>query len=47
MTDLFAYDNYEEDNAFGKHTNNFLKDMHPVIMDDGTTKYIPNDELEF
>ena len=44
---VFEYDPTLEDTAWGSGSPNWLKGYHFVKMDDGTTRYIPDDEQEF
>ena len=45
MENIFKYDSKSEDLACGYPQ--LPKDYHPVKMDDGTIKLIPDDEQEF
>ena len=45
MENVFEYDPTSEDLVCGYP--GMPKGYHPVKMDDGTIKYIPNDEQEF
>lgn len=43
--DVFVYDPTQEDKIMGYPQK--PKDKHLVLLDDGTYKWIPNDEIEF